>query len=206
MSVRIFGLPQSSYTWSCRMACQEKGVEHELVVSPPHTPEQLERHPFGKMPAFQHGDVVLFESLAIIRYVDEAFDGPSLQPKDVAARARMTQWMSAVADYLYDSAIRKLVVPRLVVQAGGGQVDEEALRANLPTLKKHLTVFDTALASTGWLAGDAFSAADIYLAPVVASLGFLNEGREQLAGLGALAAWLDRVQARPSFAATAPGK
>ena len=53
--------------------------------------EQLSRQPFNKVPAFEHDGNMLYETAAIERYVDEAFDGPSLQPSGALARARMTQ-------------------------------------------------------------------------------------------------------------------
>jgi glutathione S-transferase len=49
------------------------------------------RHPFGKIPAFEHDSFRLYEAGAIARYIDEAFAGVPLQPADVRGRARMTQ-------------------------------------------------------------------------------------------------------------------
>jgi glutathione S-transferase len=43
------------------------------------------------MPALTHGDVTLYETLAVTQYTDGAFDGPALQPADPAGRARMSQ-------------------------------------------------------------------------------------------------------------------
>ncbi len=54
------------------------------------TPEYRARHPFAKVPAFEHDGFELYETAAIMRYVDETFEGPSLQPDEPRARARMT--------------------------------------------------------------------------------------------------------------------
>jgi len=86
--VVVYGVPFSSYTWSARMALKEKGVEFQMVESQPHTQLQNELYPFGKVPAFRHGEFTLFETTAIMRYVDEAFEGPALQPETPAERLR----------------------------------------------------------------------------------------------------------------------
>ena len=90
----VFGAPYSVYARAVRLALEEKGVQYELVPvdvfasgGPP--PEHKSRHPFGKIPAFEHAGFRLDEAGAITRYVDEAFPGPGLQPKDARSRARM---------------------------------------------------------------------------------------------------------------------
>lgn len=204
-SVKLYGIPVSTCVWTSRMALHEKGVDYELVPHAPHSPEQLAVHPFGRVPAMDHGAVRLFESSAIVRYVDEVFPGPELQPRDPVARGRMNQWISATMDYVYDAAVRRLIVPRLVVAPRGGPVDEAAIAANLPVLRRNLSIFDSALGESTWLAGDTFSAADLFLAPIVASLSFVPEGAKQLEGLDELNRWSAAVRARPSFGASAPG-
>ncbi len=201
--VELVGFPQSSYVWSTRIALEEKGVNYTLQAKVDVRSEEYarEHHPFKKVPALRHGEVTLFESLAILHYIDEVFDGPKLVPADPVARARMRQWMSATADYLYDSAIRKLAVPRLVAP---GMMSEEAIAENLPTLRKHLEVFDGALAAGPWLAGDSYSLADCVLTPIVFILGQLPEGQEAREGLVNLDRFAEQSQARPSFAAAMP--
>ena len=69
-----------------------------------------ELHPFGKIPAMRHGDVTLFETSAIARYIDETFPGPRLQPADPRERAVMNQWISACNHYFYSDVIRRYVL------------------------------------------------------------------------------------------------
>ena len=85
----IYGAAMSTYVRTARMACEEKGVVYDLLEVDHLSDEYREVHPFAKMPAMRHGDFVLYETDAIARYVDEAFEGPPLQPADVRARARM---------------------------------------------------------------------------------------------------------------------
>ena len=96
----LFGEPYSVYVRAVRLALEEKNVAYELVPvdifkprGPP--PEHYARHPFGKIPAFEHAGFRLYEAGAITRYVDEAFPGPRLQPEHPRARARGTSTWSA---------------------------------------------------------------------------------------------------------------
>ena len=55
------------------------------------TPEHLARHPFGRIPVVDHGDFRLYETQAILRYLDDLYPTPPFQPKDARAKARMNQ-------------------------------------------------------------------------------------------------------------------
>src|SRR5665213_2034919 len=77
----VYGPAMSPYVWSVRLALAEKGVAHELIsVSPSEFREEphVSRHPFGKVPAFEHDAFALYETHAITRSVDEAF--PAARP------------------------------------------------------------------------------------------------------------------------------
>ncbi|MCB9755114.1 MAG: glutathione S-transferase family protein [Myxococcales bacterium] len=202
--VKVFGVPQSSYTWSARLALTEKGVEHELVISPPRSEQQSARHPFGKVPALVHGEHTIFETVAIIRYVDEAFDGPALQPATPLGRARMHQWMGINDSYLYPSAIFGVVLPRLVFGPQGAPIDEGAIKAAVPKARQALKVLNDGLDGQTWFGGDTFSLADITLGPVLFYCGFVPEGPEMFAGFGNLERWKGRWLERPAVQATMP--
>ena len=89
----LYGPAYSTYTRSVRLAMEEKGVDYDLVevdfLQGPMPAEQIERHPFAKVPALAHDGFKLYEVSAIGRYVDEVFDGPSLQPDDEIGRAHV---------------------------------------------------------------------------------------------------------------------
>src|SRR5580692_3641342 len=94
--LEIIGAPQSNYVRSVRIACEEKGVAYKLSAIRPHTPDVDAIHPFGKIPVMRHGDVVLCETKAICSYVDLAFEGPPLIPRDPVGAARTEQWISLI--------------------------------------------------------------------------------------------------------------
>ena len=203
-SLVLHGFPASTYTRTARLAAEEKGLAYSVVDPAMGTDGYQALHPFGKMPAMTHGDVHLFETFAIARYFDEAFDGPALQPADPAARAVMTQWVSAYIDYLYPTIVRGLIDPRLVFPQRGVPVDEETLKANLPAIDSQLAVVDGVLAAAPYLAGAEASLADLFLTPLVAYLPAMAEGQAALSKCPNINAWAERMSARQSFGATQP--
>ena len=80
--ITLYGFPISTYVRTARIALAEKGVAYELLPFEPNTEEMIAVNPTGKVPAFKHEDFVLYETLAITKYIDQAFDGPALQPAD----------------------------------------------------------------------------------------------------------------------------
>jgi glutathione S-transferase len=183
--VRIHGHPVSTWTRTVQMTCVEKGIEHELVPIVPGTGEPRALHPFRRIPVVEIGDVVVFETLAITGHLDEAFDGPALQPEGLEARTRMRTWMGLCADYLYREVVRTVPRNRAITA-------EETATARLALERAEALVGDDA-----FLAGDALTLADLYLAPQVANCA--EKAPDLLADLPALNAWAARIAERESF-------
>ncbi|MDP6952331.1 MAG: glutathione S-transferase family protein [Alphaproteobacteria bacterium] len=200
----IYGNPFSTYTRTARMACDEKGVGYALEPVDFHAPAFRAVHPFGKIPALRHGDVMLYETLAICRYVDEAFDGPSLQPAEVTEMARMYQWVIAALDYFYPVMVEKLVMERLVAPMKGEAADETVVAAALPDLAQRLGVLNDALIDKSYLAGNMASLADLFLYPILFYVNFIPEGRDALEKAPAVTTWLATMGERASAQATMP--
>jgi len=202
--VTIYGPSASTYVRTARMICAEKGISHDLAPVELGSAAHAKVHPFMKVPALKHGDTLIYETGAIGRYVDMAFKGPALQPADLKARARMDQWISAVCDYCYQAMIREIVIQRVLVPMRGGTPDEAMIKAAWPKVEYQMGVLDAALRDKPFLAGDAVSLADLFLVPILFYVKLQPEGGPMLARHKALAAWFDRMAARPSFGATMP--
>src|SRR6185312_4038374 len=103
MTVVLHGYRHSVYLRIVRLALAEKGTSYERIEVNPFAPDlpkaYLELHPFGKVPALVHVGFAVYETAAIVRYVDRAFPGPALQPADPRALARMDQIMAVVDAY-----------------------------------------------------------------------------------------------------------
>lgn len=202
--VKIYGLPMSTYVRTARMVCEEKGIDYDLEPVDLAAEDYRAIHPFAKMPGFRHGDVELYETTAIGVYLDETFKGPKLQPKDAADKARMFQWISATCDYGYQSIVRELVIPRVLLPMRGETPDEDAIKAALPRVENFLKTADATLAKSDYLVGDALTLADLMLVPCAFYLSMLPEGKALLPKYKNVGAWLERMMARPSFGATMP--
>ena len=162
-------------------------------------------HPYHRMPVLKHADFVVYEAAAVMRYVDEAFDGPALQPSTAAGRATMTQWVSAFCDYVAPQAVRGVLIPRFVLAARGIAVDDAAVHKAAAKARENLVPFEVALGSAPFLAGEAPSLADWLLAPVIATGGTLSGADRYSDDLPNLTAWMERISARASFGACLPG-
>lgn len=156
----VFGAPYSVYVRAVRMALEEKGVDYELVPvdmfaagGPPA--EHRERHPFGKIPAFEHAGFCLYEAGAITRYIDEAFAGPALQPADARSRARMNQIISILASYVYRTLVWDIYVERVARPASGVPGDEARIAAAMPKAADCLSALAALMGEAPWLAGPA---------------------------------------------------
>jgi hypothetical protein len=82
-TLKIHGLSPSTFTRTVRLACHEKGIAYEMIDAMPNTIDPL--NPFRKIPAITHGDLTLYESIAILRYLERVFPGPKLWPDDAVA-------------------------------------------------------------------------------------------------------------------------
>jgi glutathione S-transferase len=145
-------------------------------------------HPFGRMPILEHDGLIVTEGLAITSYIDEAFDGRTLQPLDLDGRTRMREWMSRCADYGFRDVVRTLPRTR-------APTDEELSAAG--TVLERL---DTLVGPGPFLVGAEVTLADLYLAPQVSNAR--EKAPELLTPLAALNGWFERMAARKSFALT----
>ena len=205
----VYGPSYSAYVRMTRLALEEKGAAYELVpvdmIGGAHKqPDFLARNPFGKLPAFSHDGLNLYETSAITRYVDRILPGPSLQPSGAAGLARMDQVISIIDSFAYASMIGQLVWQRLIVPMLKGQPDDAIVAASLPQVRLCLSEFAGLLEGDSWFGGSSPSLADLHLAPLLAYVTMTPEGPSLLADQPALKTWWDRMSTRPSMAATQP--
>ncbi len=204
-NAKIIGFVQSSYVMTARAAAAIKGVAVDFVPITPgdnRKPDHLARHPWGKTPTFEHGDVRLFETDAITRYIDEVFDGPSLVPSSAAARARMTQWISVVNCYVYPHIVPAYVLK--YVFAGEEGPERAAIDAAVPAIEQDLEVISKSLGDDAFLVDNELTIADLFLAPLILGLGRFPEGKTIVDGLPALGRLAGAVLETPGFSTVLP--
>lgn len=199
----LYGADYSVYVRIARMALEEKGIDYELVPLDIFAAEgipawYLELHPFGRIPAFEHDGFRLFETNAIARYIDEAFDGPALQPADARGRARMGQMTGMLDAYAYRAMVWDVAVERLEK----AEPDEALIADGLRQAETVLRVLTSLKAPGPWLLGDQVTLADLHAAPIIAYFLKVAEGQKRLAQFADIHAWWGRIAARVSFAKT----
>jgi glutathione S-transferase len=175
-----------------RWAFEEVGQPYDVrLVSFGAMKEPAHRalHPFGQIPTYEEGDLVLFESGAIVLHIAERHGG--LLPDDANARARAIAWMFAALD-----TVEPPIFDRSLVQILERDEPwyEQRLRALDGSIRKRLSGLSGRLGEADWLDG-AFSAGDLLMVTVLRRLN----GSGILEAYPNLAAYVGRGEARPAF-------
>lgn len=146
-------------------------------------------HPFGQIPAYQEGDLILFESGAIILHIAERHGG--LLPLDTIPRARAISWMFAALNTVEPPIVER-EMPKYLER------DKSWYEARMPMLDervdRRLIELSDHLGDSDWLDG-AFSAGDLLMVTVLRRLA----GTGLLARYPNLAAYIARGEARPAY-------
>ena len=218
----LHGASWSVHTQRVLFALYEKQLDGVVAFKPRSWAERLETsyidlQPFHKFPVLLDathprktagGDkpFVLFESIAIIRYLDDLFPtaGSSLQaaasPSDAAARAVQNQWMSVDATTLQQGFHALLSELKWGPALYGTTSDQVKAAAIVESLKPSLSIVNDNLKSDGrpYLAG-SFSIVDVSMAPFLNRVSSLSEGAELLQSFPEVWAWWKRIEARPAW-------
>lgn len=175
-----------------RWALEEAGLAYQVrLVSMREmkASAHLALHPFGQIPTYEEGDLVLFESGAIVLHIAQNHDG--LLPHDAHARARAITWMFAALNTI-EPPILELVTAKFL------EADKPWSQERLPLITERIRArmqqLSTCLGHVDWLAG-TFSAGDLMMVHVLQRLkpsGLLDTCPN-------LAAYVARAEARPAF-------
>ncbi|KAL8128925.1 hypothetical protein V2J09_018080 [Rumex salicifolius] len=167
-AVKVYGPPMSPAVSRVLACLIEKDVQFQLLnvnmAKAEHkSPDFLKLQPFGQVPAFQDGNVSLFESRAICRYISEKYakqGNTRLYGINPLEKASIDQWVESEAQNFNPPssvlAFQLLFVPMLKMKQ-----DEEAIKQNQEKLGAVLDVYEKRLGESRFLAGDHFSLADL---------------------------------------------
>jgi glutathione S-transferase len=202
----VHGVTPSPFVRKTLAFLAEKGIDYDLAVVPPFppanaTPEYRRMSPLGKVPAYSEGDFAISDSSVICAYLERTHPKPALYPQDARDYARAL-WFEEFADSKLAEAIgaaffQRVVTPRFLQ----GKPDEAAVqRALTEALPPLLDYLEEQLGDAEYLVGGRFTIADIAVATQFQNLKHAGEGIDARRW-PRLAAYVDRIHARPSFKA-----
>ncbi len=222
--IELYHNSMSTCAQKVRMVLAEKGLEWtshhiDLRSAEQHSPEYLKLNPNGVMPTLIDDGNIVIESTVIGEYLDSRYPEPPLRPADPYERARMRLWTKQLDEGLHGhTGVLSTVIAWRFQDNHEAQIEtmpdpakrarkRESIRLGydapifhgaLKRYDKLLGDMETALAAGPWLAGNAYSLADIAYVPYMARLDQLG-----LMGMTALrphvADWYRRLQARPAY-------
>lgn len=208
-SVILRGYRYSVYNRIVRVVLHEKGIAYETEEIDPFaanvSEDHLKRHPFGRVPVLSNGEFDVFETSAITRYVNAAFEGPELMPTKAETLARVTQVVSIIDSYGYRPMIRQVFAQRVFRPAVGEVADEAEITAGIEASHTVLSSLNTIAKDGRVLDGKNFTLADCHLAPMIDYFVRAPEGADALNAYSKLADWWKSVSQRESLRATKPG-
>ena len=203
-----------------------EGEVLDLQRGDQHRPEYRKLNPNDVVPTLLHDGRVVIESTVIIEYLDEAFPTPALMPADPYGRAQARLWMKKVDDYLHAAcstvtfaiAFRRFLMKKTPeeLEARFAAMPDPAYRERqrmsvlqgvaaphvppaLAAFERYVGEMEQALAVAPWLAGEAFSLADVAAIPYLNRATALGMDRLWVGRRPRVEDWFARVRARPSF-------
>jgi glutathione S-transferase len=214
MTIEVIWGSGSPFAWRVLLTMEVKGLGYESRLiqfsrDEQRSPEHLALNPRGKVPVLRDGDYVLYESLAIMAYLDRKHPQPPLFGRSAEETGLIWKAISECDSYLFPPA-RRIAVPAF----GGGPLDAADVQAAAQELHGELGRMEQAVATRDWLAVEELSAADLAVYPFVeALLRAADKEAVRPLGLGllplaerypALEDWRQRVTGLPGYARTYP--
>jgi glutathione S-transferase len=200
--MKVYGHPFSTCTRKVLTTLAEKGHQAEFVMvdltkGEHKAPHYTAKHPFGVIPFFEDDGFTMYESRAIIRYLDAKLPGEKLTPSDLPSLGRMEQWLSVEQSYFSPSSMA-IIMEMFFKPMSGGKPDMDKVNKGRDGTAKALDVVDRALMAQAYLAGDRFSLADISWMPYLQYLSATPHGT-LITERPHVKSWWQRISTRPSW-------
>lgn len=208
--MKVYGHPMSTCTRKVLLTLAEKEHPAEFVMvdimkGDQKQPAHLARQPFGVVPAVDDDGFIMYESRAIIRYLDERLPGAKLTPKDLRDRALMEQWISVESSYFTPPAM-KIIYQLVFNRFRGLEPDQKLVEQARGDVGRVLDIVDKALEGKQFLAGGQFSLAEVSWMPYLEYLA-AGGADDLMSARGNVGPWWERIRGRATWRqVTAPPK
>jgi len=201
MGIKLHYHPFSTYSRRVLIAFAEKQIAHELVfvdmAARRHREEPyLSLNPYGRVPTLEEDGFVLFESTSILNYLEATWPSPALVPADARGRALVDMHMK-LCDIQFTRHAGTIVFPKRFLPKE--KWNTAAIADAKAQIEKHFAILDKQLAGKTYLVAEQFSLAEVCYAPFLEFLPLM-----EITPPGAVAAWSERLLARPSAVSTRP--
>jgi len=215
MALDVYWVSGSPHAWRVLLALEIKSVDynlHQLKFSKGDhkTPEFRALNPRGKVPVVREGEFVLYESLAILGWLEDRFAEPPLFGRSIEEKAQIWQQVMEIELYLHRPAME--LVNAVFYATGPSEL--ERYRGRVGVLHRELHRLETRLEDHLWLAGDQITAADIVLLPTVQTVAHAaaRQAAEPLemeilpldVTYPSIASWIAQIEALPGYKKTHP--
>lgn len=203
--VTIFGFGHSIYQRIVRVVLHEKNVPYCVDEIDPFDTEPADRlrdlHPFGRVPILRHDGFDLYETAAIARYIDLAFDGPDLVPGDPRVAARMAQVIAILDVYGYRPMIRQVFARRIFEPWADTMVNEAEIAEGMEGARTVVAALEVIAQEGLILTGKTITLADCYAGAMMDYFVRAPEGAALIESSPHLRLWWQTVCERPSITA-----
>ena len=215
MAIEVFWSSGSPFAWRVLLTLEAKRLPYEsrrLEFSKRElkTPEYLALNPRGQVPTLRDGGYVVYESIAIMAYLERRYPEIPLFGSTAEETGAIWRVICEATSYL-EQPMESFILP---IYGDAGTEKADQVRAALPAIRDELARLEAALHDRDWLSTQAISAADIAVFPLVKSLlraagktaasAFEHDLTPFSPKYPALAAWLVRVEALPGYERTYP--
>jgi glutathione S-transferase len=193
--------PFSTFARRVRIALLEKQIPCELVEvdmarGAHRAPEYRALNPYGRVPTLEEDGFVLYESTAILDYLEATHPSPPLVPADARGRAHVAMHMK-LCDIQLARQTGTIIFPKRFLPRE--RWDEAAMAQAKKEIEKHLEIVEAQIRGREWMVGDRYSLVEVCYTPFVQFLPLM-----EVAPPAAVAAWVGRMLERPSARETAP--
>lgn len=221
MTIDLWWGSGSPYSWRVMLALEHKRLAYrshplQLALQEHKAPQMLAMNPRGRLPVLKHGDYVVFESVAILYYLDLKYPEPPIfgrSPEEAAVILRVIEEFQAYTEP------HIMGICRTLLGGGRGPTDERPLDADGLTDAMHVVAreartIEQRVSRFDWIVGEDCSAIDMVIFPAIQLLrrALARPGAEDLASrflpieanYPALGRWLARIEALPGYERTYP--
>lgn len=199
--LRLHSHPLSTFSRRVRIALLEKRIPHEIALvdmaaKQHRSPEYLKLNPYGRVPTLEEDGFVVYESTAILEYLELTRPDEPLLPADPRGRALAAMHVK-LCDIQLARQTSTLIFPKRFLPKE--RWDEKAMAQAKAEIEKHLAILEPQLAGKQWLVGDRYTMVEVCYTPLVQFLDLM-----EIAPPPAVGAWVERMLSRDSAVQTKP--